>query len=96
MLFAALMMAFAHSTATQSVQLISETQAREWAAYAAEKAAGEPKAFDERFKNLARILAPSYRADPFSLGVTLHTSDALDVTAVGPVSDFQLAVSEAV
>jgi hypothetical protein len=73
------MLAFASGAFTQSSATISEGQAREWAAYAAEKAAGDPKVLD-----------------PFSMGVTLHRSDALDVTVIGPVSDFQLAVSEAV
>ena len=96
LILTALLLASAISTAKQSVTPINEAQAREWAAYAAEKAAGDQKAFDERFKSLARILAQSYRADPFSLGATIYTSDALDIVAVGPVSDFQQAASEAV
>ena len=83
-------------TRQQSIDTIGETQAREWAAYAATKAAGDQKAFDQIFATLVRIVARSYRADPFDFGVTLYRTDALSLSVVGPVSDFQLATSEAV
>lgn len=77
-------------------QAITEGQARDWATYAAGKAAGDPKAFDELFVRLARIMAPAYRADPFSMGVTVHRSEGLDIVLIGPVSAFQAEASEAV
>src|SRR5205807_2529122 len=87
---------FAPDARTQTLATINEAQARDWAAYAAQKAAGDQKTFDEVFKNLARIVAPSYRADPFSPGVTLYSSNALDIVLIGQVSAFQSDVSEAV
>lgn len=82
-------------TEAQFVPTITEAQAREWSAHAVEKAAGSQLDFDERFTNLARILAPSYRSES-SGGVVLHQSIELSLLAIGPVADFQNAVSEAV
>lgn len=94
-LVSVLLFAFTISTETQSVPAITEAQAREWSAHAVEKAAGSQLAFDERFASLARILAPSYLSDS-SRGVVLHQSLELSLLAIGPVADFQSAVSEAV
>jgi hypothetical protein len=89
-----LLLAFDIPIRAQSVPAITEAQAREWAAHAVEKAAGSQASFDERFTNLARILAPSYRTDS-SGGKVLYHSDELSLLAIGPVSEFQRGVSEA-
>lgn len=77
--------------------LITEAQAREWGAYAVAQAKGNPDIFQEKFRSLARIVAPSYSADPFyGPAVTIHQSDELRIAVVGPVAMFQLAMSERV
>lgn len=80
----------------QQPALVTEIQAREWAAYAVSKSVGDSNAFDERFAGFVRILAPAYRVDPSSAGVTVHRSERLSIEVIGPVSWFQMATSQAV
>ena len=82
----------------------TETQARDWAAYAAGKAGGDKDVFDRAFMNLARIVRPAYGAESidqpplvgFTFSATIYRSSELEMSVIGPVGTFQMVVGEAV
>jgi hypothetical protein len=75
---------------------VTEAQAREWAATLSVSVKGDRAAFEHAFESLARGVIPEYPGDGPNGVVELYRTDAISISVVGQLTNFEAGAAEAV
>lgn len=86
----------AREAAAKIRPVVTEDQARQWAAMLSASAKGDKGAFESGFETLARGVITGYPGDGADGVVMLFQSDALFISAVGQLTSFEAGAADAV